>query len=166
MTDSSVSPNPTILHSDMNPPTGQPDEFRIIRSMVSKVLPSWMDLDGIAQDIWVECWKNARYITRKLVRYRCIDYLRRQKEQDAFFEEYATQTDVETLASHELLNEIIRLANLTPTEKLILHNYSSTRSIAEIAAHVGLSPSVCYNTLTRLLARLRTLAAEQFQRED
>lgn len=150
----------------MNPPIGQAEEFRIIRSMVAKVLPSWMDLDGIAQDIWIECWKGSRYITRRLVRYRCIDYLRRQKEQDAFFEEYATHTDVETLASYELLNEIVKLANLTPTEKLILHNYSTTKSVSEIASSVGLSSSVCYNALTRLLARLRTIAAEQFKRED
>jgi DNA-directed RNA polymerase specialized sigma24 family protein len=48
-----------------------------IKRCVERLLPSRYDTEGVVQDVLIECWNSKREPTLRLIRWRCLDLVRR-----------------------------------------------------------------------------------------
>lgn len=130
-----------------------------IRLWISRFLPSCLDGDFLATEIWLECWQNKTRISKRLVRFRCIDLMRKElKRQGSDDVEQSQSTDSSTLELRDMLNKLAAHANLSPLSKrLIYHVYYRGQSIADAAFELNIPVTKARRTLEETLTTLRSV---------
>lgn len=135
---------------------------RILRSLraISPRFPL-SELEDLAQEIWLECFSQHHYCSRKLILWRFLDHVKRKAVQTTTEEAYAHQrslfsppspTDIETC--HELISK----AGLSSIESTTLALYFwLSWTLTEISSRLNINAS---RTLASVLEKLSIEASK------
>jgi DNA-directed RNA polymerase specialized sigma24 family protein len=109
----------------MQPDTNPDETLRCLQQIsrwVQQFLPSSLDGDYLVTEIWLECWQKSIQPSRRMVRFRCIDLMRKElKRQACEPSDDTPHTDVSSLESRDILNRLMSMANFSPKTKHLLY---------------------------------------------
>jgi len=123
-----------------------------ILSEICKTLPSHLDCESLAQDLWLKATQTNVQPTKRFIRWRCINEIRKAKRYSDVLESYKLQ-DTRYAPTVEPDDQF--LAPLTPIQRSVisLHFYDR-ETMREVAKTLGLPLS---SVLYHKRCALRTL---------
>lgn len=140
-------------------------KLRRIERIVRYLLKGPADHEDIAMDIWLELYQKGEAVSFSFVRYRCIDWLRKRREERDPEDDQRCSRDLEPndVEAQDLLQEIVKRVDLNQEDHLLLYrHYYNGETLADIARNERVSPSTITRRLQGILLRLRA-AGEDLQ---
>ena len=140
-----------------------PDEIQAalsrIRHLVAVFLPRSLDGDALTTEIWIEAWQHNKPITRRFVRFRCYDLMRKElKRQHGEPPEETSSTDETQLEARDALNKLMSSAKLPPkTQRLLYLVYYRSLSLPDAAFQLKIPPSVARELHDNAIKLLRII---------
>lgn len=137
-----------------------PQSLSLITTVISRKLRNDPDTEDLAMNIWLSCFLSNVDISPRIIRLRCISYIRTKiSDRNRFTNLTHTHqafTPSSSLPPTDLLNSLISRAHLSTLESQIL--YSKFYQSSSVSTLRNLFGPMFHTILASALTKLRSVA--------